>query len=138
MKPTAGYREYHPRWYREKMSTFWWLHHWWAGKFILRELSSVAVAWFVFVTLRQIAALNGGPETFEFFHQWLGSPLILAVNIVCGVFLLFHTITWFNLAPRAMVIRVGGRRIPDNLIAAQNYGAWIVLSGLIAWLVIGG
>lgn len=138
MKRTPGYQEYHPRWYRESMSTYWWLRHWWSIKFILRELSSVAVAWFVIVTLRQIAALSSGPEAFEIFRQWMGSPFILGVNVVCGAFLLLHTITWFNLAPRAMVIRVRGKRIPDGLIVMQNYGAWFVVSGLIAWLVMGG
>jgi fumarate reductase subunit C len=50
----------------------------------------------------------------------------------------FHAVTWFNLAPKAMVVAVRGRRVPDVAIAAANYVAWAVLSGLIAWIVLGG
>ena len=41
---TPAYTEFHPRWYRPKITTYWWLGRWPYVKFILRELSSVAVA----------------------------------------------------------------------------------------------
>jgi fumarate reductase subunit C len=31
------------------------------------------------------------------------------MNVVTLAFLLFHAITWFNLAPQAMVVRIRGR-----------------------------
>ena len=51
------YTEFHPRWYRKQVSTYWWMGSWRYLKFILRELSSVAVAWFVVMTLLQLRAL---------------------------------------------------------------------------------
>jgi len=49
---------------------------------------------------------------------------------------LLHTITWFNLAPRAMPIRLGGKRVPEVLVAAPNYVLWMVASAVIAWFVL--
>ena len=50
--PAPHYTEYHPRWYRPRVSTYWWLGRWPYLRFILRELSSLAVAFFVVLTLR--------------------------------------------------------------------------------------
>ena len=55
-----AYTEFHPKWYRTRVSTYWWLARWPYVKFILRELSSVFVALFVIMTLLQIRALKNG------------------------------------------------------------------------------
>ena len=60
------------------------------------------------------------------------------MNITSLFFVLFHTITWFNLTPRAMVVRIKGKKLPELLIIAPNYVVWLIVSGIIAWIVIGG
>ncbi len=135
---SVTYTRHHPRWYRPRVSTWWWLGRWPYLKFILRELSSIFVAWFVVLTLIQIEALARGPEAYAQFQDWLRSPVLIALNAVSFLFVLFHTITWFNLAPRAMAVRVRGKRLPDILIAAPNYIAWLAVSGAVAWLVLRG
>ena len=132
------YTEFHPRWYRTRVSTYWWLDRTPYVKFILRELSSIFVAFFVVITLLQIRALGQGPQAYPAFQQQLQAPIMVVLNIISLLFVLFHTITWFNLTPKAIVLRVRGRRLPDLLIAAPNYVAWLVVSGLIAWIVTGG
>ena len=133
-----SYTEFHPRWHRTRVSTYWWLERWRYVKFILRELTSIFVALFVVMTLLQIRALAHGPQTYQAFQERLANPLVLVLNTVGLLFVLFHTITWFNLTPKAMAIRVGGKRIPDVLLTAPNYVAWVVVSGVVAWIVMGG
>ena len=129
--------EFHPRWYRKRVSTWWWLGEWHYLKFILRELSSLSVAWFVALTLFQVQALLNGPEAYARFTHRLQSPLMIALNAIAFCFVLFHTITWFNLAPRAMPVRMGGKRVPEFLVAAPNYGLWVFASAAICWLIVG-
>lgn len=126
------------RMYRPRVSTYWWLSQWSYLKFILREISSVFVAFFVVITLLQIRALSGGPEAYAEFQQWLQTPLLVALNVISFCFVVFHAVTWFRLAPRAMVIRVRGKRLPDFLIAGPNFVAWLAVSGVIAWILLGG
>jgi fumarate reductase subunit C len=133
MQPST---EFHPRWYRTRVSTYWWMGSWRYLKFILRELSSVAVAWFVVMTLFQLRALLNGPDAYARFTHRLQSPWMIALNVIAFCFLLLHTITWFNLAPRAMPVRFGGKRVPEFLVAAPNYGLWVVASAGIAWFVL--
>jgi len=134
----AAYTEYHPRWYRPHVSTYWWLGQWSSLKFILREISSVFVAWFVVITLVQLWALSEGAEVYREFQDGLRTPLLVLLNTVSLLFVLFHAITWFNLTPRAMSIRLGGKRLPDYMISAPNYVAWAAISGLVGWILLGG
>jgi succinate dehydrogenase subunit C len=138
MNDISAHTAYHPRWYRPRVSTYWWLWRWVYLKFILREISSIAVAYFVVLLLLQLRALSHGPEAYAAFQAWLKVPQIIALNSVCLLFVLLHTITWFNLAPRAIVVRVRGKRVPDRLIAGSNYVAWLVVSVAVAWLILRG
>jgi fumarate reductase subunit C len=138
MNQTPTYSLYPLRWHRPRVSTYWWLWRWAYLKFILRELSSVFVAYFVVLTLLQLWALRDGPQAYAAFQEWLKAPGVIALNGVSLLFVLFHTITWFNLAPRAMVVRVRGKRMPDLLIAGSNYVAWLVVSVAVAWLILRG
>ena len=128
--------EFHPRWYREPVSTYWWIGSWRYSLFILRELTSVAVAWSVVVILLLLRALLNGSEAYARFMHRMQSPLLVALNAIVFCFLLLHTITWFNLAPRAMPVRMGGKRVPEVLVAAPNYVLWVIASAVIAWFVL--
>jgi len=130
--------EYLPRSYHTRVSTYWWLARWAYLKFILREASSVFVAWIVVVTLLQIRALRRGPADYAELQNWLRSPFLLALNAVSLFFVIFHAVTWFNLTPKAMVIRLGGKRLSSLAIAAPNYVAWVVISAAIAWILLRG
>jgi fumarate reductase subunit C len=138
MKETANYTPYHPRWYRKRVSTYWWTSQWRYLKFILRELSSFSVAYFVVLTLILLDALSHGPESYALFRDWLKTPLAIALNLIGLLFALYHTITWFNLAPRAMPVRMNGKRLPDWMVAASNFAVWIIISVVVAWIILGG
>lgn len=130
------YTEFHPRWFRPRVSVYWWLGQWRYLKFILRELSSVFVALVVVMTLLQLRALRSGPEGYARLQAQLKSPWIIAISVLSLFFVVFHTITWFNLTPRAMAVRLRGKRIPEWLVAAPNYAVWVVMSGAVAFLVL--
>ena len=135
-KRAVNYTPYHPRWYRPRVSVYWWLGEWHYLKFILRELSSVFVAVTVIETLMLIRALRSGPDAYARFLECMRNPWVVLLNVVSLFFVLFHTITWFNLAPSAMPVRMAGKRVPDALVAAPSYVAWLVISVFVAWLVL--
>lgn len=132
--PTPG--PYRARWYRHRISTYWWVERWSYFGFILREVSSVFVAWLVVFLLMVVRAVAGGEASYRALLEWARTPTVLALNLIAIVFVLIHAVTWFNLAPKAMVVHAAGRRVPGALVAASNYGAWVVVSVLVAWLVL--
>ena len=129
---------YHARWHRSRMSTYWWLERRSYFAFILRELSSIFVAWSVVYLLALVRAVSRGDSDYQQFMQGSGRPAILVLNVIALGFVVYHAVTWFNLAPQAMVARLGGKRVPDILIAASNYAAWVAASALVAWIILGG
>jgi fumarate reductase subunit C len=138
MSAGPHYTLYHPRWYRRRVSVWWWLQKRSYTGFVLRELTSVFVAFFALVYLWQLRALAQGPDAYGQFLTRLGTPLFLALDTVAFLFVLFHAITWFNLTPKAMVVRVRGQRVPDWVIVGSNYTVWLVVSGAVAVVLLRG
>ena len=134
MSTEPHYTLYHPRWYRRRMSVWWWLKNPAYTKFVLRESTSVFVAFFAMLYLWQLRALAQGPDAYARFLTRLKTPPFLILDAVALLFVLFHTITWFNLTPTAMVVRVKGKRVPDRIVAGSNYVVWVLVSGIVAWI----
>jgi len=137
-KAPSAYTEFHPRWYRKRVSTWWWLGSGPYLRVILRELSSIFVALSVAMTLAQLWALRFGADAYSRFQESMRSPWLMALGVLTLAFTVFHSITWFNLAPRALTVRIGGRRVPEIMIALPNFIGWAAVSALIAWLVVRG
>ncbi len=136
--PPVRTTPFHPKWYRPPVSVWWWLKSWAYTKFVLRELTSVFVAFFSLVLLWQLRALSRGPEGYAHFLARLGSPLFIALDALAFVFVLFHAITWFHLAPRALALRLSGRRVADGVVIGLNYAAWLALSAGVALVLLRG
>src|SRR5215469_13178197 len=130
------YTEFQPRRYRRRMSVFWWVNRRSYLIFVLRELSSVFVAWSVVFLLLLVRAVSQGGTEYQRFVDRSSSPGMLTLNVVALAFLVFHAITWFNLAPKAMIVRVRGKRVAQSRIALAHYAAWALLSALAAWLIL--
>jgi len=124
--------------YRPRTDLFWWVHRRSYVLFVLRELSCVFVAWFVVYLLLLVDAVHNGSGSYRQFLEWSGSPWMLVLNVVALAFVLLHAITWFNLAPKAMVIRARGRPVPPRSVAAAHFAAWALASAVVAWIVLGG
>ena len=124
-----------PRAYQQPMSTWWWLKKRSYFVFVMRELSSVFVAWFVVFLMMLVYAVGKGDSAYRAFLDWASSPWVVVLNVVAVAFLALHTVTWFNLTPQAMVVRVGGRRAPASLVIASQYAGLVVVSVFVSWLV---
>jgi fumarate reductase subunit C len=137
-RPVPAYTLYHPAWYRHRMSVFWWLRKASYAWFVLRELTSVFVAYTAVLLILELRALAAGPDAHARFLSRLASPPIVVLDAVALLLVVVHAVTWFNLAPTAMVVRLRGERVPDRAIAAANYAAWLVLSLAVAWVLTRG
>ncbi len=124
--------------YIRPMSATWWLQRGTYFFFMLRELSSVFIAAYLVIFLVMIHRLSKGPDAYGAFLQGLKSPLAILFHVVALAFALLHTITWFNLTPKALAIHIGEERLRPELIVIPNYVAWIVVSAIIGWFVVKG
>ena len=151
-----------PATYRQPVSRLWWLKKRTYFLFVMRELSSIFVAWFAVFLMMMVVAIGRGEASYQNFLSWAASPVVVVVNVVALAFLVLHTVTWFALTPQAMVVRgpgarqvprvkevyVAGRRVPAatvvfvggrvpaGMVIAGQYAGLLVVSAFIVWLVL--
>ena len=123
------------RLYRRPVPTLWWTRKRSYFVFVMRELSSIFVAWFVAYLVLFVYAVGRGEAAYRSFLDWASSPGVTLLNVVALGFVLLHMVTWFNLTPQAMAVRVAGRRVPAWQIVVQQYVGLAVVSGFVFWLV---
>ena len=123
--------------YQRPVSNTWWLKRKSYILFMIRELTSVFVAGYCIFLLVLVYKLTQGSGVYGNFMAALKSPISVVLHLITLVFVLYHTITWFNLTPKILVLYKGEDRIPQVLIAGMFYAGWVVVSIIVAWLVLG-
>ena len=123
------------RMYRRPVSTWWWLRKRSYFVFVMRELSSIFIAWLVLYLLLLVAAVGRGQTAYENFLDFAANPVVVVLNVVAFAFVVLHTVTWFSLTPKAMDARLGGRPVPPAAVIASQYLGLAVVSAFVIWLV---
>ena len=121
--------------WKRRISTWWWVRKPSYFLFVMRELSSLFVAWYVVFLLLLVLAVDRGDQAYANFLDWAASPVIVAINVVAFAFIVLHTVTWFLVTPQAMVLRLGKWTVPGWLIIGAQYVGLAVVSGFVWWLV---
>jgi fumarate reductase subunit C len=132
-----GSTPYHPKWLRPRVSTYWWLEKRSYLVFMLREASCMFVGWFTVYLLLLLDALLDGPLAYELFLAWSATPWVVFLNIVTLAFVVFHAITFFQATPQAMVVRLGRTRVPPQAVLLGHYAAWVIVSVIVAFVLLG-
>lgn len=121
--------------YRRPVPVLWWIRKPSYLLFVMRELSSIFIAWLVLYLLLFVRAVARGEAAYEAFLDGASSPWLVALNLVAFAFVLLHTVTWFALTPQAMVVALRGRRVPPTAIIGAQYAGLAVVSAFVLWLV---
>jgi fumarate reductase subunit C len=121
--------------YRRPVSTWWWLRKRSYFLFVMRELSSLFVAWLVLFLLLFVEAVFEGEDAYRAFLERASSGPLLVLNVIAFAFLILHTVTWFGVTPQAMDLRLRGRKVPTVAVLGAQYVALAVVSAFVFWLV---
>lgn len=118
-------------------TTTWYMRNGRYKVYVLRELSSFLVAYYTFFTVCALAILAAGSaeKWGSFLASQQSTTMIVFHSLALLYFLFFQTFPWFKLAPKAMPIQLGEKKLPDCYIVGGHYVAWIVVSAFIFWLV---
>lgn len=125
------------RYHHQRVPLLWWARRRSYAKYMLRELSSAFVALFVIELLLLVRAVARGPAAYDGFLDAMANPAVIAVNVVALAFVLLHAVTFANLTPRAMVVRLRGRAVSPRLILGSVYAGWVVVTVFLLWVVVG-
>jgi len=123
--------------YRPHMSSWWWLQRKNYFLFMVRELSAVFVGLFTLISLLGVYRLSQGEDTYQLYLSALQTPSARVLFVVILLFSLYHTLTWIHLTPMVMVVRIGSKTVPPILVLIASYLAWIVISLILFYLLVG-
>lgn len=121
---------------RPMSTTTWYMRNGRYKLYVMRELTSFLVAFYSFLTIFALAALaSDSPEKWNAFLASQQSTAMVVFHAFALLYFLFYqTFPWFKLAPKAMVVQLGEKKLPDIFIIVGHYVAWVVASAIIFWL----
>ena len=103
-------------------------------KFMVRELTAVVIGLYLVYLLCILATVGSSEAAFIELSAGLTSLTSRLLHAIALAAALFHSITWFNLTPKAMPVYRGEYRLADPLVAfGMGYLPWIVVTILIIW-----
>jgi fumarate reductase subunit C len=131
-------REQPTRVYHRPRPATWWLA--WRHYFLymMREATAIFIALFALVYLYFIYQLVQGPEAYANVLNLFRSPGMILFHVVALAFAVYHTWTWFSLTPRLQKVRLGGSDAPDAVVFGAMLAAWLLVSAVVAWVLLGG
>src|SRR5262245_34018507 len=126
----AAEKESKPRQLIRPMPTDWWLKKPAYTWFMIRDITSIFIAGYC-IFLMYVLCRSRDPAAFSaFYHAW-SSPLSMVLHTIALVFAVYHSITFFNLTPRVLVVFQGDEKVPDGVISGAHYALWVVVTVII-------
>ena len=123
--------------YIRPMPGTWWLKKKSYFLFMVREFSAVFVGLFALICLVGVYRLTQGEEAYQLYLNALQTPSAQVLFVVILLFSIFHSLTWIHLTPMIMVVRIGSKTVPPIVVLIANYLAWIVISLVLFYLLVG-
>lgn len=112
--------------YIRKIPMDWWLKELFYTKYMLREGSSIFITIYSLILAWGLLRLSQGEAAFNAWMQALQNPFAIVLHLIALLFALYHTITWFALAPKAVDLWIKGKPLDDRIIVSSLYATFIV------------
>jgi fumarate reductase subunit C len=104
---------------------------------MVRELTSLAVLAYTFLIVWALLASSSDASGHPGFFDFLTSPWSVWLHVVVLVLAFFHTGTWIALTPKVLVLWRDDDQVEPDVIAGATAILFLVVSGVVLWLVIG-
>lgn len=116
---------------REVPKHTWFFRHPRYLRYMAREITCIFIGAYTILLLVGVARLAEGQAAYEGFLQALASPGSIAFHVATLVLAVYHTVTWFNVTPKALPVQMGEEFVASGVIAGAHYAGWAVLSAVI-------
>jgi len=115
----------------------WWRRDPFVVRYMIRELTAVAVLVYAIVLTVGIVRLAQGEAAFNGWLQALRSPASLLLHAVLLLSMVVHAHSWFEIMPKTMpMIFVGGRRLAASTIQRAGWATTAVVTVVVLVLAL--
>ncbi|MDK1023230.1 MAG: fumarate reductase subunit C [Gammaproteobacteria bacterium] len=121
--------------YVREIPNTWWLKNNFYKAYMMREISSVFITIYSVVLLVGFFRLYQGPEAYQGWLEALQNPWSIAASVVMLLSTLYHSISWFKLAPQAMPLQFGKIRVIPGLVVGLHYLAFLAILAVVFFAI---
>jgi fumarate reductase subunit C len=115
--------------------TGWWNRDPFFVRYMVREMSALAVAGYAIVLMVGVLRLSQGEAAWNGWLAAMKSPLSIALHLAFFVGMVVHAKSWFEIMPKTMpMMHLGGQRLAGSTITRAGWAATIVVS-LLTWAI---
>jgi fumarate reductase subunit C len=102
----------------------WWRRDRFFMRYMLREVTAVAVAVYAIVLTAGVVCLARGEAAWNTWLEVLRTPWSLLLHVVLLMAMVVHAQSWFAIMPKTLpMLFIGGRRIPAATITYTGWAA---------------
>ena len=117
--------------YVRKVERSWWLRQPRYILYMIRELTSLFVGLYSALLVVALIRLSQGHAAWDSFVTAFSSPLGVTFQLLCLVFAVYHSVTWFALTPKAMPLMIRDEPVPGIVIVGAHYIVWAAVSVVV-------
>ena len=114
--------------YLREITSEWIFRHPRYVRYMVREFSCLFIGGWTLMLVWGLKQLAEGPAAWAAFLECLKSPASIVFHVVALAFALYHSVTWFNLTPKALPLQRGEEFVPDGVIAGAHFAGWAAVS----------
>ena len=113
----------------------WYLGNARYRRYMLREVTCLLVGVYCLLLIWALAALaSGSADRWDAFLASQQNTAMIVFHAVALVYyLVYMTFDWFKLAPKAMPVQLGEKKLPASAIVIGHYAAWVVVTLIVFW-----
>lgn len=117
--------------YKQVVATTWWLENKSYRDYMLRSATCIFILLYSVLLFSGLLALSNGESTFNAWLLMQQSSAFIVFHVLTLIAVLYHTATWFALAPKTMHVQVGDTVIEGRTIQCAMWLVWIVVSVIL-------
>jgi len=114
--------------YVREITSEWIFRHPRYVRYMVREFSCLFIGGWTLMLVWGLQQLSEGPAAWAAFLECLKSPASIIFHFLALGFALYHSVTWFNLTPKALPLQLGETFVPDGVIAGAHFAGWAAVS----------
>lgn len=97
-------------------------------RYMVREFSCLFIGGWTLMMVWGLKQLAQGPAAWAAFLQFLATPASIVFHLLTLAFATYHSVTWFNLTPKALPVQRGEEFVPDAVISGAHFALWGLIS----------
>lgn len=97
-------------------------------RYMAREVTCLFIGAYSVLLLIALARLAEGREAYEAFLSALASPAGWTFQLVVLAFTVYHSVSWFNVTPKAMPLQIGESFVAPGVIVGAHYAGWLAVT----------